>query len=134
MQLTTLSLLLLALAFVMFHAGRERSLHVVGGPGHSAVLHSRPRYYGYFVAMRSLAPALLIVLVWLILEARIVVALAIDGVSDAWSELGNGELDLLIRAPHRALDTLALRITVEEGIRSRALAAALTEGAVKRPL
>jgi phosphate transport system permease protein len=98
MQLTTLSLLLLALSLVMFQAGRERSLQTVGGPGNASRLHSRPQYHGYFVAIRSLGPALLIVLLWLMFESRIVIGLALSGISDAWTDLPRGQFELLINS------------------------------------
>lgn len=96
MQTTTLILVIIALALVSYYFGRERSLAVAGGPPKILKLHSLPGYYGYYVAIWTLLPALGLVLLWLIVEPRIVVALVIKGLPEAQRALSPGELNLLV--------------------------------------
>ena len=96
MQSTTLILLLGAMATFAFYLGRGRSLLLAGGAKYSAALHSLPNYYGYFTAIWCLLPALAVLLLWLLLEPRIIVALIADGLPDAQQALSAGELNLLI--------------------------------------
>jgi phosphate transport system permease protein len=96
MQSTTLMLLLVFMSIAAFYLGRGRSLSTVGGPGHGTALHSLPGYYGYYVAIACALPALLLVLVWLMIEPRVVVALVINGLPDSYRALPAGELNLLV--------------------------------------
>ena len=96
MQSTTLVLLLGALAAASFYLGRGRSLAVVGGPGYGTRLHSLPGYYGYFTAIWCVLPALAVVLLWLVLEPRVIVALVVNGLPEAQQQLSPGELNLLV--------------------------------------
>jgi phosphate transport system permease protein len=96
MQSTTLILLLGFLAIAAFYLGRSRSLAVVGGPGHGTALHSLPGYYGYFVAIRVVLPALTLMLAWLLIEPRLLVVLVIDGLPERFQALSPGELNLLV--------------------------------------
>ena len=58
MQSTTLILLIGLLAIFAFYGGRSRSVALVGGPRNGRALHSLPGYYGYFVAIWCVLPAL----------------------------------------------------------------------------
>ncbi|MDH3429677.1 MAG: phosphate ABC transporter permease subunit PstC [Gammaproteobacteria bacterium] len=96
MQGTTLILILAAMSFAAFFFGRGRSVALVGGPRHSTALHSLPGYYGYFTAIWCLLPALAVLLLWVLLEPRIIVALIVKGLPEAQRSLSVGELDLLL--------------------------------------
>jgi phosphate transport system permease protein len=96
MQSTTLILLLVFMSIAAFYFGRRRSLATVGGPGHGSALHSLPGYYGYYVAIWCALPALFLVLAWLLVEPRLVVALVVDGLPGSYENLSAGELNLLI--------------------------------------
>ncbi len=96
MELTTLTLVLFAVAYAGFQMGRARSLQAVGGPAGAPQLNSLPQYYGYYVALACLAPALLFVLVWLVLEPNVLTARVIDTVAPEWQSLSPGELDLVV--------------------------------------
>ena len=96
MQLTTLTLVLLAVAYAGYQFGRTRSLQSVGGPAGAPQLNSLPQYYGYYVSMACLGPALLLVLVWLVLEPNVLTARVIGAVAPEWQALPAGELDLLV--------------------------------------
>ncbi len=98
MQITTLSVLLFAIAFAAFHMGRDRAHRISGSPG---FVHSRPRYHGYFVMIRSLAPALLVVLAWLVVEPPVLQGRMADGLPEAWQTLPAGELAFRLDAVRR---------------------------------
>ena len=84
------------MSIAAFYFGRSRSLATVGGPGHGAALHSLPGYYGYYVAIWCALPALFLVLSWLLVEPRLVVALVVGGLPGSYENLSAGELNLLI--------------------------------------
>ena len=84
------------MSIAAFYFGRSRSLATVGGPGHGSALHSLPGYYGYYVAIWCALPALFLVLAWLLVEPRLVVALVVDGLPGSYENLSAGELNLLI--------------------------------------
>ncbi|MEQ9563831.1 MAG: phosphate ABC transporter permease family protein, partial [Woeseiaceae bacterium] len=96
MQGTTLILILSGMAMAAFYIGRTRSLAIAGGPAGIRNLHSLPGYYGYYVAMWCLLPALGLLLVWLIAEPRVVLALLIKSLPDAQQALPAAELNLLV--------------------------------------
>ncbi len=97
MQLSTLVLVLLAASAFCFWSGRARSLAVAGSPsGPAARLHSLPGYYGYYVALWCLLPALALVFVWIALEVRVVVALTVASLPESLQSLPPGQLDLLV--------------------------------------
>lgn len=96
MQSTTLLLLLGLLALAAFFLGRGRSLVLVGGPGNGIALHSLPGYYGYYVAIWCVLPALFLLLGWLLLEPKVITAMVIEGLPAKYQELSSGELDLVV--------------------------------------
>ena len=96
MQTTTLILTLLAMGAAAFYLGRERSLAVVQGPRKMLNLHSLPGYYGYYAAIWALLPALGLILLWLVVEPRVIVALVVKALPDAERSLSAGELNLLV--------------------------------------
>jgi phosphate transport system permease protein len=96
MQSTTLILLLGFMAIAAFYFGRSRSLSLVGGPGHGMALHSLPGYYGYYVAIWVALPALALLLLWVLIEPRLIVALVVNGLPEASRNLPVGELNLLV--------------------------------------
>lgn len=63
-------LTLIVLTVVGFYLGRSRALATAGGAANK--LHSRPHYYGYFVALWCGIPALLVLAAWSVFQAPIV--------------------------------------------------------------
>ncbi len=84
------------MAVAAYYMGRGRSVAVVGGPAHGTALHSLPGYYGYFTAIWCLLPALAVLLLWVLLEPRMIVALVVQGLPEAQRNLSAGELNLLV--------------------------------------
>ena len=96
MQTTTICLVLIGLAIASFYLGRERSVAVAGGPRKLLQLHSLPSYYGYYAAIWCLFPALALVLLWILIEPRVIVALIVQGLPEAQRSMAPGELNLLV--------------------------------------
>ncbi|MBT8101018.1 MAG: phosphate ABC transporter permease subunit PstC, partial [Gammaproteobacteria bacterium] len=69
---------------------------LAGGPAKIRTLHSLPGYYGYFTAIWCVLPALAIVLVWTLFEARAIVALVIGDLPEAQQSLSPGALNLFL--------------------------------------
>ncbi|WP_417208798.1 phosphate ABC transporter permease subunit PstC [Antarctobacter sp.] len=65
-----LIVIVLALAAVGFILGRSRAMQSAGGDRRE--LHSLPAYYGSNVALKSLVPAMLLMIVWLIAQPFVV--------------------------------------------------------------
>jgi len=120
MQNTTLILLLAGMAAAAFYLGRSRSLALVGGVSNSAALHSLPGYYGYFTAVWCLLPALAVMLAWVLAEPRIVIALVIDGLSEAQQNLSPGELNLLVNNIRNLAAGDAVSGSVDAGLQAAA--------------
>lgn len=96
MQSTTLILLLAFMTVASFYFGRSRSLATVGGVRQASALHSLPGYYGYYVAIWCALPALFLLMMWLFIEPKLVVALVVQGLPESYTSLPPGELDLLV--------------------------------------
>jgi phosphate transport system permease protein len=96
MQSTTLILILAGMGVASYYLGRGRALATSGGPAGQVRLHSLPAYYGYYVAIWCLLPALAVVFLWVLAEPRVIVALLVGGLPEAQRSLPSGELDLLV--------------------------------------
>ncbi|NOX67737.1 MAG: phosphate ABC transporter permease subunit PstC [Gammaproteobacteria bacterium] len=96
MQLTTIILLLGSASAAAYYFGTQRSLRVVGGQHRLPQLHSLPAYHGYFVLIRTLLPALAVLLVWLLVEPKIIMALIVRHLPEAERSMSSGQLDLLL--------------------------------------
>lgn len=70
MTTSTLLLITIAIALIGYMAGSRRAGALAGG--RSSSLHSRPGYYGAFVAVWSALPALLLLGVWLIAAPAVI--------------------------------------------------------------
>ena len=70
MSFYTVLLALILLSIAGYYLGRSRAMVSVGGNSHA--LHSRPYYYGYFVALWCGIPALLVLAVWVVMQETII--------------------------------------------------------------
>jgi phosphate transport system permease protein len=122
MQNTTLILLLAFITLASFYFGRRRSLATVGGPGKSVLLHSLPGYYGYYVAIWCALPALLLMLAWVFVEPRLIVALIVKGLPESYRSLTPGELNLLINNIQNLASGDVLSVDVDVDIQAAAAA------------
>ena len=120
MQITTLILLLGFMAIAAFYFGRGRSLSLVGGPGRGLALHSLPGYYGYYVAIWVALPALALLLAWVALEPRVVIALVIKGLPEAYQSLPQGELNLLVNNIRNLATGDVVSVSIDETLQAAA--------------
>jgi phosphate transport system permease protein len=88
--------MLAAISVAAFFIGRARSINLAGVAGTAGSLHSLPGYYGYFTAIWCLLPALLVLLVWVVLEPGIIIALLVKQLPAEQQALSSGELNLLL--------------------------------------
>ena len=98
MQPVTIVLIVIAMAIGAFHLGRNRAVATAGGPGGMRRLHSLPGYYGYYVALWVVLPALALILTWVILEPKVIAALVVGNLPEARRTVSPGELDLLLNS------------------------------------
>ncbi len=96
MQVTTLVLLLLGMAIAAYYLTSKRALAVAGGPASVRKLHSLPGYHGYFAVLYCVLPAMAVLLAWVVLEPRVIVALIVKSLPDAQQSMSSGELNLLV--------------------------------------
>ena len=94
MQTLILIACLLVLSSVAYALGRSRAFAV--SDGHSRVLHSRPGYHGMFVALWCALPALILVMIWIVLEPQIAEWVLIINLPASTQSLSPQELSLLI--------------------------------------
>ncbi|HVK90569.1 MAG TPA: phosphate ABC transporter permease subunit PstC [Mycoplana sp.] len=73
--------ILLAITAVAFALGRMRALSLSGGK--LSTLHSRPNYYGAYVALASFLPPLVVVVLWLAISPAIVNSVVRDSFPDS---------------------------------------------------
>ena len=117
MELTTITLAIVALSVGSFFIGRSRSFSVVGGPREVRGLHSLPGYYGYFTALWCLLPALLLVLVWLFAEPGLITAMVISGLPDVQQAMSEGEIRLLVNNIQHLAAGDAVSVEVDAALR-----------------
>lgn len=70
MSTSVLLAVLVVLTIAGFYMGRSRALGQTGGNAHA--LHSRPNYYGYYVAIWCGVPSILTVFVWIAAQGSVV--------------------------------------------------------------
>ncbi len=93
MSLSLIVGILLILTAFGFVLGRSRAVTTAGrGPR----LHSRPNYYGYYVALWCGLPAILIVVLWVIIEPPVLEALLINALTPEQRARPSAELGLLL--------------------------------------
>jgi phosphate transport system permease protein len=94
-MLTYVFAAILALTLASFVLGWRRSLVV--SDGNRRNLHSRPGYYGSFVAAWVGIPSLIFVLIWLALQGPVIDRLLVASLpAELTANLGRGPMDLLV--------------------------------------
>ena len=94
MSLTLIVGVLLILTALGFFLGRSRAVSAVGAQTQN--LHSRPNYYGYYVALWCGLPAMIIVALWLAVEPHVLEAVVINSLAPEQRALPPAELGLLL--------------------------------------
>ncbi len=94
MNLILFIITFLLLSIGIFWYGRYYSLRLVEGDRRR--LHSMPQYYGLYVALWTLIPALALLLMWLFLNQTLIVHLLEMGLPEAVRQLSPDELGLYL--------------------------------------
>ncbi|WP_310620997.1 phosphate ABC transporter permease subunit PstC [Flexibacterium corallicola] len=94
-MLWTYLICLFGLALFAYVLGHSKSIGVVEGD--LKKLHSRPNYHGGFLAILSIVPGILLVLVWAILAPGIIDKLVVVRSSDFIAELSAPQLQAFLR-------------------------------------
>src|SRR5512134_3897421 len=88
-------LAIVALSAASYVLGRRRAVAAVGG--RERELHSRPTYHGAFVAAWVGIPAILLVLIWLLLQGPVINTLLLWSLPPGTTDgLDSGRIDLLL--------------------------------------
>ncbi|MGH1577151.1 phosphate ABC transporter permease subunit PstC [Planktotalea sp.] len=110
-----LTAIVLVLAVIGVAVGRIRALQSAGGDARK--LHSLPKYYGSFVALLTLVPALLILVIWMLAQPSFIEGSAVKLIP---AELmpDEGSVTLVMSDVRRISDGLS--VAVEQGVLSEA--------------
>ncbi|MEM7721396.1 MAG: phosphate ABC transporter permease subunit PstC [Pseudomonadota bacterium] len=105
MPLLWIVAIILVLGTVGFLIGRSRAIATAGG--NARILHSLPNYYGTNVAIIAIVPALLVMVLWLIVQPMVIEARVTGLISDtAIEQAGSRSLVMSdIRRVAEGLDT-----------------------------
>ncbi|MEM7301508.1 MAG: phosphate ABC transporter permease subunit PstC [Pseudomonadota bacterium] len=90
-----LPLLMLAVAAIVYFAGRSRSMAVVGGE--ISRLHSRPAYHGGYVAIWTVLPALVVHALWSVSSGSVINGMVTSRFADELSALNVPEVEAFLR-------------------------------------
>ncbi len=98
----SLIIALLALSIFGYYLGRRRALALAGGRSHS--MHSRPGYYGAYVALWCALPALGIFVLWLLAQPSVIESIVVSALPEAMRGLGPDRMSLLLNDIRNAAD------------------------------
>lgn len=97
MRLSTLALVLVALALTAYFLGRQRALAVGGRQAAGQRrLHSLPRYYGYFTSLWCTLPALALLLGWTALSDSFISERVVGSLPETLRSLPEDQLGLVL--------------------------------------
>lgn len=96
MRLTTLALILTAMALAAFYLGRNRAVAIGGGSGKARLLHSLPKYYGYYTAMWCVLPGLALLLAWTAFSDTVITSRVIESLPDSLRNQPEAQLGLTL--------------------------------------
>ena len=88
---------LLAIIAIAYQIGLSKSRNLAGKGNNSAMLHSRPGYYGALVALWCAIPAFLILIVWNLVEPTILEQVVLSHVpADVAANLNAASTSVLV--------------------------------------
>ena len=114
MPLIWIILAVLALGAAGYVLGRKRAVSSAGGD--IRILHSLPNYYGMNVFLTAVVPALLVLVVWLLVQPAVIQRQVTELIPDN-DIMESGELSLIMSDVRRVAD--GLDRAVEQGALSR---------------
>jgi len=91
---STLLLMQLLLSVLAFHWGKARSARTAEASGQS--LHSLPSYYGYYMALWSALPALLLILFWSMFESTVITRSVLSLLPESMTAVSPEQLSLVV--------------------------------------
>ncbi len=100
MQNSLILIVLLLLTALGYHFGRRRALHSVGGAQAIRRLHSLPSYYGLYVVLWAIIPALLVMLLWGLVQDTVLNELIISTLPTEMQSLPPERLGLVVNDIH----------------------------------
>lgn len=96
MSHSSLLLVLLTVMALAYHLGRRRALTVVGGGAGIRQLHSRPVYYGFYVAIWCGLPSVLLLGIWILWEPTLITHWVVQGLPEDMRAMPDAQLGLII--------------------------------------
>jgi len=96
MTSTTLIFIIALLALASYWYGMRRSIKVAGGASQIKNMHSLPQQFGLLTAFCCGLPALLLLVLWLIIEPMVIQSLLVDALPSAAQALSSAELSLYL--------------------------------------
>lgn len=96
MRLSTLALILTAMALAAFYLGRRRAVAIGGGLGPGRRLHSLPKYYGYYTALWCVLPGLVLLLAWTAFSDTFITTRVIESLPGALRSQPEAQLGLTL--------------------------------------
>ena len=120
MQSSEMFLLLLGASVLAFFLGRSRSVALAHISGGLNSLHSLPNYHGYFTAIWTALPALLVLIIWTTLENNVIIRLIFDALPEHLLPTDTSSTTLLANK----ISNLALGVLPRVGQPTEILAAA----------
>ncbi len=96
MRLSTLVLILTAMALAAFFLGRRRAVAIGRGFVPPQRLHSLPKYYGYYASLWCVLPGLVLLLVWAAFSDTIITSRIVQSLPDALRSQPEAQLGLTL--------------------------------------
>jgi len=100
MSLSALAMFVVALAAASFWLGRRRALAAAGG--RAAALQSLPGYYGWYAALWSGVPGLVVLLAWMLFFGGALESLTLASLPESAHSLSSAEVELLFHDARNA--------------------------------
>ena len=111
MQSLLLPLLVIVASVALFFFGRQRAIAIAGG--RFEALHSNPGYHGIYLAILSLLPALLLVIVWLVISRWVGDGYVAARLGEAFSAIPPAEQNSFLRSARALSRGSAIGATTE---------------------
>ena len=96
MRLTTLALILTAMALAAYFLARQRAIVIGGGTGAGRRLHSLPKYYGYFASLWCVLPGVVLLVAWAALSDTMITSRVVDSLPEALRSQPEAQLSLTL--------------------------------------
>ena len=103
MPLSTFLAVILGLGACSYYLGRRQAVRVAGGPARIRDLHSLPVHYGALTALSSIIPALLLFVIWQIVEPAILTHLIKKDLPTEVLNLPANEFGLVLNDIHNVV-------------------------------